>query len=107
MVQKDRQLLAQRLVAFGLVAGHHGALEQRFLDLARQLAPARQHGPPEGALEVLGIGEMSGGLVHAEPPCEVTLMRAAAGLCRAGRASANVDLRMAIPVDLFRVGTMT
>jgi hypothetical protein len=34
-------------------------------------------------------------------------MRAAAGLCRAGRASANVDLRMAIPVDLFRVGTMT
>jgi hypothetical protein len=39
VVEKFRQLLAQALVLFALMAEHDGALEQRVLQIVRQFAP--------------------------------------------------------------------
>jgi hypothetical protein len=44
LVQEDRKLLAQGLVALGAMAGGHGIFEQPLLNVLRQLAPGRDDG---------------------------------------------------------------
>src|SRR5262249_1946021 len=65
IVQKRSQLLAQALVALGLVAEPHGALEQLLLPFLRKLAPQIDRGfaqDPREALRtvVLGHGVLRG-----------------------------------------------
>jgi hypothetical protein len=44
VVEKTRELLAQRFVTFAMVAEHDRALEQAFLKVARKLAPRLHQG---------------------------------------------------------------